>query len=124
MQFPPSLRQAAPLPAPARGQHSLSVLLLSLVQEPAMLGVQVGRVRSEHLGLRPGDSGEVSEAAAESGQADGRWVAPTSGSAGGTQGPAGAAAEREVERGEPRRRHETRWPETSSARLCPGAAWD
>lgn len=47
-----------PLPAPAQGQHLLSVLLLSLVQETAMLGVQMGRVRSEHLGLRPGESGK------------------------------------------------------------------
>lgn len=45
-----------PLPAPAQGQDLLSVLLLSLVQEPAMLGVQMGRVRSEHLGLWPGES--------------------------------------------------------------------
>lgn len=46
-----------PVPrGPAPCPHSLAVLLLPLVQEPAVLGVQMGRVRPEHLGLRPGES--------------------------------------------------------------------
>ena len=56
---------------PAPGQHSLSVLLLPLVQEPAVLGVQVGRVRSEHLRLRPGESGRSRRGPQRAGQ--GGW---------------------------------------------------
>lgn len=54
----------------------------------------------------------------------GTGTALTSGSAGGIRDLVGAAAARGAGRGEPRKRHGTLRPGTSSAQLCPGAAWD
>lgn len=54
--MPPPVPGSPSPRAPAHPRCSLSVLLLPLVQEPAVLGVQVGRVRPEHLRLGPAGS--------------------------------------------------------------------
>lgn len=66
-------------------------------------------------------SGRDAGSGGEAGKATG--TAPTSGSAGGIRGLEGAAAAKGAGRGEPRKRHGTPRPGTSSARLCPAAAW-